>query len=141
MKKHVLNFLRRGAVSFGFGPLVLAVVYLTLSCQGVVENLTVREVCTGIFSLSVLAFVAGGMNFIYKIERFPLAFSILIHGSVLYLTYLATYLLNGWLQNGVVPILVFSTVFVFGFFAIWGVIFLSVKRKTKRLNEILNQNR
>ena len=48
------------------------------------------------------------MNIIYQIERLPLMMAILIHGGVLYLCYLGTYLLNGWLERDITPILVFS---------------------------------
>ena len=68
MKKHIQEFVRRGLVACGFGPLVLAVFYLILQHKGILLTLTVREVCLGIFSLSALAFVAGGMNFIYQID-------------------------------------------------------------------------
>ena len=96
MKKIVLEFFRRGFIASGFGPIVLAILYLILKQQALVEILTVNEVCIGIFSLSALAFVAGGMNVIYQIERLPLMVAILIHGTVLYITYLGTYLLNSW---------------------------------------------
>ena len=69
MKKYVRDFLHRGLMACGLGPLVLAVLYLILHQQSVVETLTVREVCMGIFSLSALAFIAGGMNTIYQMER------------------------------------------------------------------------
>ena len=104
MKKTVLEFLRRGLVTCGFGPLVLAVLYLILRRQIDLETLTMPQVCTGIFSLTALAFIAGGMNVIYQIERLPLMAAILIHGVVLYVCYLGTYLLNDWLETGVTPI-------------------------------------
>ena len=50
MRKHVLDFIRKGLTACGFGPPVLAVLYLILQKQGVVELLTVHEVCLGIFS-------------------------------------------------------------------------------------------
>ena len=139
MKKHILEFLRRGVVACGFGPMVLAVFYLIVQRQGIMENLTVNEVCLGIFSLSVLAFIAGGMNFVYQIERLPLMVAILIHGGVLYISYLVTYLLNDWLELGVVPILVFSGIFLLGYLAIWAVIYSIIKKRTDRLNEILKK--
>ena len=64
MKRHILEFLRRGGVACGFGPLLLAVLYWILQRHGVVDVLTVHEVCLGIISLFLLAFIAGGMNFI-----------------------------------------------------------------------------
>ena len=139
MKKFVLAFLRRGLVAFGFGPFVLASLYLILQHHGVVHSLTVNEVCLGIFSLSALAFVAGGMNAIYQIEQLPLMVAILIHGSVLYISYLATYLLNSWLEWGMMPIMVFSGIFVFGYLAIWAVIYVIIRKRTAKLNRLISQ--
>lgn len=139
MKKYILEFLRRGFVACGFGPIVLAVFYLILQHQADVQTLTVHQVCLGIFSLSALAFVAGGMNFIYQIEQLPLMVAILIHGSILYISYLATYLLNDWLEWGARPILVFSGIFVLGYIGIWAVIYTSIKRNTAQVNELLKE--
>lgn len=139
MKKNALEFLRRGIVACGSGPLVLAVLYLILQSQGLLQTLTVSRVCLGIFSLTALAFVAGGMNFVYQIERLPLMVAILIHGSVLYISYLVTYLLNGWLDWGVAPILVFSGIFLLGYLVIWAVIYSIIKKNTDRINEILKK--
>ena len=139
MKKHIQEFFRRGLASCGFGPLVLAVIYLILQRQADVQSLTVDQVCIGIFSLSALAFIAGGMNVLYQMERLPLMVAILIHGSVLYISYLATYLLNGWLEWGTAPILVFSGIFVLGYFLIWAVICFVIKRNTARVNDMLKE--
>ena len=139
MKRFVSEFLRRGLIACGLGPIVLAIVYWILQQTAAVETLTVNQVCIGIFSLSALAFIAGGMNVIYQIERLPLMVAILIHGGVLYISYLATYLLNGWLEWGVTPILVFSGIFVAGYFAIWAIIYSIIKRNTEKLNEVLKQ--
>ena len=138
MKKHVLDFLRRGLSACGVGPLVLAVIYLILRQNGV-ETLTVEQVCIGIFSLSALAFVAGGMNFIYRIERLPLMPAILIHGGVLYVSYLATYLLNNWLEWGTLPILVFTGIFVLGYLVIWVIIYSFIRRNTNKINKMLKK--
>ena len=139
MKKIVLEFIRRGLIASSFGPIVLAILYLILQNQAAVETLTVNEVCLGIFSLSALAFIAGGMNVIYQIERIPLMVAILIQGVVLYISYLGTYLLNVWLDWGATPILVFSGIFVVGYLAIWAIIYSIIKRITEKLNEILKK--
>jgi len=139
MKKIVLEFLRRGLVACGIGPIVLVVIYLILQSQCNVQSLTINEVCTGILSLSALAFVAGGLNALYQIERLPLMVAILIHGSVLYVSYLGTYLLNGWLEWGKMPILIFSVIFVLGYFIIWAIIYTIVQKNTKKVNEGLKQ--
>ena len=139
MKQPALDFLRRGLAVCGFGPIILAIVYLTLQQQGIIDTLTVREVCLGIFSLTALAFIAGGMNTIYQIEQLPLMTAILIHGSSLYLCYLVTYLINGWLNWGIIPVLVFTGIFILGYLIIWAVIYAVIKRRTRRLNEIMKQ--
>ena len=139
MKKNILEFCRRGLSACGVGPIVLAVLYLVLQKNGVIETLTVEEVCLGIFSLSALAFVAGGMNCIYQIERLPLMPAILIHGSVLYLSYLATYLVNRWLDWGLIPILVFSGIFLLSYLVIWAIIYCVNKKNTEKINAVLKQ--
>lgn len=140
MKRNILEFLRRGIIACGIGPMVLAVLYLILQYQGIIETLTVNEVCLGIFSLSALAFIAGGMNVVYQIEHLPLMMAISIHGFVLYISYLITYLVNDWLEWGIAPILVFTGIFVFGYLAIWVIIYCIIKKRTERLNEILRKN-
>ena len=139
MKKNIKEFIRRGLVACGFGPLVLSVLYQILQSQGVMESLTVDEVCLGIVSLSVLAFIAGGMNVIYQVERLPLMVAILIHGGALYISYLATYLVNGWLEWGMTPVLVFTGIFVIAYLIIWMIIYSAIKKHTDKLNEALKQ--
>lgn len=139
MKKIVLGFLQKGFVACGFGPMVLVILYWILQRQCDLQYLSVNEVCTGIISLSVLAFIAGGMNVIYRIERLPLAFAILIHGSVLYISYLCTYLVNRWLEWGKAPVIVFTAIFVLGYLTIWAIIYWTTQKRTARLNEMLKQ--
>ena len=140
MRGYIRDFIRRGLCACGFGPMVLAVLYLILKQQGLVEILTVNEVCLGIVSLSALAFLAGGMNVIYQVERIPLMAAIFIHGFVLYVSYLATYLINNWLEWGIAPILAFSGIFVLGYLIIWAVIYMILKKKTARISEILKNH-
>ena len=139
MKKFVLEFLRRGLIASGIGPIVLAIVYLILQQTAAVETLSVNQVCIGIFSITALAFIAGGMNAIYQIERLPLMVAILIHGGILYISYLVTYLLNDWLDFGALPIIVFSAVFVVGYIVIWAIIYSIIKRNTEKLNKMLKE--
>ena len=139
MRRIISEFCRRGLMACGLGPLVLAALYLILDHQGVITALSVSEVCLGIVSLSALAFIAGGMNVLYQIERLPLMTAILIHGGVLYMSYLGTYLINGWLEWGTSPILVFSAIFVLGYLVIWAIIYSVTKKRTTRLNEKLKQ--
>ena len=139
MKKMVLEFFRRGVAACGLGPLVLAVLYLILQKTGNLETLTVSQVCTGIFSLSALAFLAGSMNVVYQVERLPLMAAVTIHGVVLYACYLVTYLVNGWLEDGMMSLLVFTCIFAVGYLLIWAVIYCIIRRNTDSLNEMLQE--
>ncbi len=139
MKKFVSEFLHRGLIACGIGPVVLAILYLILQTSAGVEALSIKEVSIGIFSLTALAFIAGGMNALYQIERLPLMAAILIHGGVLYVSYLGTFLLNDWLEWGATPIFVFSGIFVVGYLVIWAIIYSILKRNTAKLNETLKK--
>ena len=139
MKKYASEFIRRGLVACGCGPLVLAVLYLILQKTGNLETLTVSQVCTGIFSLSALAFLAGSLNVVYQVERLPLMAAVTIHGVVLYACYLDTYLVNGWLEDGMMSLLVFTCIFAVGYLLIWAVIYCIIRRNTDSLNEMLQE--
>ena len=141
MRKFISEFLRRGLIACGIGPIVLAILYLILQQSAAIDTLTVNQVCIGIFSITALAFIAGGMNAIYQLERLPFMVAILIHGGILYVAYLSTYLLNDWLDFGVTPIIVFSAIFVVGYIVIWAIIYSVIKRDTGKLNEALKKNR
>ena len=139
MKKHILEFIRRGCLACWIGPVVLAIIYLILGRKGLVETLSVNQVCIGIFSLTALAFMTGGLNALYQMERLPLMGAILMHGGVLYAGYLATYLLNGWLEWGKTPMLVFTGIFVAGYLVIWAIIYAIVKYNTEKINQMLKE--
>ena len=138
MKKFLSVFCLRGMVAGAFGPPVLAIIYWILGATGVVENLSPSEVALGILSIELLAIVVGGMSAIYQQEQLPLAMAILIHGGVLYAAYILIYLINGWLQRQIGPILVFSAIFLAGYGLIWAFIYLFNRRKTRKINRSLH---
>ena len=138
MKKYVIEFLKRG-MSFCFGgPLVLAIVYGILGLVSAVESFTVGEVVTGIFSSTLLAFIAAGITVIYTIDKLSPFSAALIHGVVLYLDYILLYLFNGWLQSSLKPIMIFTVCFILGYLIIWAIVFVATRKCTKKLNESLN---
>ena len=137
MKKTVLTFLKRGLMAAGGGPVVLAIVYGILGKTGVMETLTPGEVCMGILTVTVMAFIAAGVTVVYTLERLPLASAMLIHGGVLYLDYLLMYLLNRWIPRDLTGIGIFTAVFAMGYALVWLCIFLSIRAKTDRLNQKL----
>ena len=76
---------------------------------------------------------------IYQVERLPLMVAILIHGIVLYISYKATYLVNGWLEWGITLVVYFTVIFVLCYLVIWVIIYTITKRNTDKLNRILRQ--
>ena len=133
MKKYVLEFVKRGLMAASGGPLILAIIYGVLEATKTVTVLTPGEACMGIVSITVMAFIVAGITMIYQVESLPLPMAILIHGGVLYLDYLMIYLLNSWLPGNAVGI--FTIIFFAGFALVWLVIYLCIRKKTKRLNE------
>ena len=141
MKKLVKEFLSRGLICGGFGPLVYGIIMFILYLCGVDINIDGLILFKGIISTYLMAFFIAGFSVIWQVERLGLAISILIHGSVLYICYLVTYLINGWLDTNIISILVFSFVFVLGYLLIWLVIYLVEKNRVKDLNMQLKINK
>ena len=137
MKNFLKEFCRRGLVAFGFGPVIAAIIYLCIAWSGVEDMLSLAEVGKQILLVSVMAFLAGGITAIYQIEKMPLPFAIFIQATVLYVDYIAIYLINGWLENSLVPIIVFTVIFTVGFAIVWGIVYLFTKKSAKKLNEQL----
>ena len=137
MKKHVIEFVKRGLMAAWGGPVIIAIIFASLGANGVLETLTVREASLAIFSSTLMAFIAAGISMIYQVERLPLPMAILIHGGVLYADYLLVYLLNGWLKNQLGPILGFTAIFFAGFALVWLIIYQIIKGQIRQVNEKL----
>lgn len=139
MKKFWKEFLFRGLICASGGPMILAIIYGVLGATGAVEAFSPREVCLGILTITLMAFLASGMTAVYQMEQLPLAIMILLHGGVLYLAYILTYLINGWLQNTLVPILIFTGIFAAGYALIWLIIYCVEKARADKLNKLLKK--
>ena len=137
MKKFWKEFLLRGLMCAAGGPIVLAIIYGILGATGAASSFSPKEVCTGILTITLLAFTAAGMTAIYQMEQLPLPTMILLHGGVLYMAYVLTYLLNGWLMQQLKPILVFTGIFIAGYGLIWTIIYTITKAKAEKLNKLL----
>ena len=140
MKKHVLEFLKRGAAFCWGGPVILAVIYAVLGACGTVTCLSPGEAATGILTTTLMVFVAAGVTIVYQIERLSLFPALLIHGGVLYLDYLLIYLLNGWLASQRAAVLVFTAAFAAGYAVVWLCIYLIIKKGTDRMNKKLRRS-
>ena len=139
MKKFWKEFIQRGLVACAGGPVILAIIYGILGATGAVQTLTPTEVCIGVLTVAVMAFVAAGITAIHQCERLPMAVNALIHAAVLYADYLFMYLLNDWIPKNWGAIGIFTGIFVLGFALIWVIIYLCVRSNTSKLNKKLSK--
>lgn len=135
MKKHIKAFCLRGMMFAWGGPVVLAIVWMCLQRAGVAAGLTVNEVVLGILSTTVMAFIAAGISIVYQIENLPKAFAGLLQAAVLYIDYLGFYLLNGWIPLN--QIWFFTVIFAVGFAVIWFSIYIPIRIKVNKMNQML----
>ena len=135
IKNNYKQFLFRGCLVMGGGPIVLAIVYAILQLCGVNVMLNGLQIGLGIITITILAFIAGGITVVYQIEEIPINYAITAHGVILYIVYAVVYLLNGWLEDGIVPFVVFTAVFILGYLIIWGIIYLITKNSTDKINQ------
>lgn len=134
MKQYIQEFIKRGLMAAWGGPVILAIIYICLDQSGAVTALTPREVAVGILSITFMAFIIAGISMIYTVEALPLPVAILIHAGVLYADYLLVYLLNRWIPRNGQAIGVFTVIFLAGYALVWLVIYLCIRRSTKKLN-------
>lgn len=137
IRKYYKDFIIRGLVAMGFGPIVLAIIYGILGAFGVAEMVSVGEMTLGILTITALAFLAGGITIVYQIEELALSKAITAHGIILYLAYAVVYLTNKWLDAGIIPFLVFTVIFVVGYLLVWLIIYFITKHNTDRINKNL----
>lgn len=128
------EFLHRGLLAAAGGPVVLAIIYGILGATGTVASLAPTEVCTGILSITLMAFIAAGITAIYQMEQLPLPGAIAFHAAVLYLDYLIMYLLNRWIPRDLTALGIFTAIFFGGFALVWLIIYQFVKRDTEQVN-------
>lgn len=137
MNKYLREFLHRGLVFGGFGPIVLGIIYAIL--ENTVENFSLNgiQILVAIISVYILAFVQAGASVFNQIESFSVPKALLCHLSLLYVTYVTCYLINNWIPFNPTVILIFTAIFLIVYFVVWAIVFVSVKAASRKLNEKL----
>ncbi len=141
MNKYLKDFLLRGLIFGGFGPIILGIILFIIEQSGVEVVLSVGQNLVAIFSIYILAFVQAGASVFNQIESWPIAKSTGLHFLTLYLVYVLCYTINNWIpfEWGVIGI--FTAVFVAVYAVIWLTVYLIVKSTTKKLNKSLESNK
>ncbi|MFR4953624.1 MAG: DUF3021 domain-containing protein, partial [Lactobacillus paragasseri] len=101
------------------------------------QTISVQDVNKNMISSLLLAFIAGGINAIFKVERIPLGLATTIDAIVIYLDYLLFYILNDWIKLQIIPFLVFTVLYIIGYLIIWLCIYHQVKNQVQKLNQKL----
>lgn len=137
MNRYLKEFLHRGLVFAGFGPIILGIIFFVL--EKTLDDFSVSggQILLGIVSTYILAFVQAGASVFNQIEHWSLPKSLLCHFSMLYAVYVICYILNSWIpfEWGVIGI--FTAIFVIVYFAVWFTVYFIAKATGKKLNATL----
>lgn len=137
MNKYLKEFLHRGLIFSGLGPVVLGIVFLVISKTLDDFSLSGTEVFFGIVSTYLLAFIQAGASVFNQIEHWPITKSLFCHFGLLYAAYSLCYIFNSWIPFEWGVIAIFTAVFVVVYFVIWLTVYFIVKATSKKLNATL----
>ncbi len=135
MNKYFKEFLHRGLIFGGFGPIIMGIIYFILSYTVKDFSVSGTDAFVAIISTYILAFVHAGVSVFNQIEHWSVMKSLFCHMSVLYVAYLACYLINSWIPFEIMIVLIFTAIFVISYLVIWVIVYLCVKGKAKKLSE------
>ena len=137
MNKHFKEFLVRGLIFGGFGPIVLAIVYFVISKIEKGITFSGKEILLGTISVYLLAFIHAGASVFNQIEEWGINKSIACHFGALYFVYSVCYLINGWIPFDLRVFLIFTAIFAAVYFVIWTIVYLCVRKSSHSINEKL----
>ena len=137
MNKHVKNFFFRGLMFGGFGPVIVGIIYAVLEKTTPDFSLTGFEVCLAIVSSYILAFIQAGASVFNQIEEWPLMKCTLCHFFILYVAYVACYIVNTWIPFKAEVVALFTGIFIVVYLIVWLTVFLTIRATSKRLNNKL----
>ena len=134
MNKYIKEFLRRGLMFGGFGPIIFGIIIFVVSKTTEYLGLNGSDVLTGIVSTYLLAFVHAGASVFNQIEHWGIGKSLLCHLSTLYVAYSLCYVINTWIPFEPKMLLVFTAIFMIIYFVVWGVVYFTIKATSKNFN-------
>lgn len=139
MSKYVKNFLLRGMMFSGLGPIVLGIVYVVLQHTIDEFSLNGTEVLIAIISTYLIAFVQAGASIFNQVEEWSVLKSITVHLSTLYVLYLLVYVINSWIPFDWKVVGIFSLIFIVSYFIIWIIVCTSIRITSNKLNKKISE--
>ena len=137
MNTYLKEFLHRGLIFGGFGPIIVGIIFAVIEKTTVGFSLGGSEILLAIISTYLLAFLQAGASVFNQIEHWPLPKSLFFHFATIYLAYTACYLANTWIPFEPMVILIFTAVFIVIYFIIWITVYKLVKGHSRKLNKKL----
>ncbi len=137
MNKHLKEFLHRGLIFSGFGPIIAGIVYLVLNYTVDDFSVSGKEMFFAIISTYLVAFVHAGVSVFNQIEEWGIAKSLLCHFGSLYAVYTLCYLFNSWIPFDIKIFAIYTAVFAAVYFVIWIIVYFAVKSTSKKMNSKL----
>ena len=134
MNKYIKEFLHRGLMFGGFGPIIFGIIIFVVSKTTENFILEAGEVFIGIVSIYLLAFVHAGASVFNQIEHWSIGKSLLCHLSTLYVAYSLCYVINTWIPFEPKMLLLFTAIFMIIYFVVWGVVYFTIKATSKNFN-------
>ena len=134
MNKYVKEFLHRGLMFSGFGPIIFGIIIFIVSKTTDTFILEAGEVLIGIVSTYLLAFVHAGASVFNQIEHWGIGKSLLCHLSTLYVAYSICYVINTWIPFEPKMLLLFTVIFMVIYFVVWGIVYFTIKATSKNFN-------
>ncbi len=137
MNKYLKEFLKRGLVFGGFGPIIAGIIYIILDKTVVDFSLGGTEVFIAIVSTYILSFVHAGASVFNQSEHWTVPKSMLFHFTSLYISYTRCYLINSWIEFNLSVLGIFTGIFVAVYFVIWAIVVITLKITSGKLNRKL----
>lgn len=138
MNKYLKEFLHRGLIFGGFGPIILGIIYVIVSNTEKSFSLQANEILIGIISVYLLAFIQAGASVFNQIEHWSIPKSVFFHFLTIYLGYTSCYIINTWIPFKAEIILLFTIIFIIVYVIIWLSVYFIIKLCAKKLNNKLN---
>ena len=137
MNKYLKEFLHRGLMFGGFGPIIAAIVLAILGVT--LDNFSIggTEILLAVVSTYLLAFIHAGASVFNQIEHCSIGKSLACHFGTLYVGYALTYIVNSWIPFEPMVLVIFTAIFAVTYAVIWLTVFFISKSTEKKLNKSL----
>ena len=140
MKKYFKEFMLRGLMFGGFGPIILSIILFFIWKFVPGTQFQGDEILLGTVSIYILAFVHAGASVFNQIDEWGLNKSIGMHFATLYVAYSVCYLLNRWIPFDLKVFGIFTAIFVAVYAVVWTIVYLCVKRTSHMIVDSLKKN-